>query len=335
MAHAPSDAHADQHGHERRIAGALRTAATALAAAADDTAALAALGVRVDDAALEPARVPLLPPPAVALGRSIEAWAFAAGHKPVAFVTVAAAAVDATIAQFAGAHVVRRERRVDIGPQDRWRDDRARGAPRVELYLARDPALARRAAALQTDDPSRHAEELGALLGYPSCCVRAFAAQAERGDNSLNRYLAAARTDAAPTPWPWQLNDLHLRLIAFYPCSYRCPAARAVADATVAAIATAHPGAPAELTEALSASALYLDHDHQLWLTGAEGTDTIRYRAVAAVGTGRALPALVRVFAAGDRLRISDDRLEILAGARQLATLARSLGVGGVLARFG
>jgi hypothetical protein len=333
VAHAASDAHA----RERRLAEALRAAAAALAGAAADPAALAALGARVDDGPLAP-RVPLVPPPAVALGRSIEAWAFAAGQKPVALVTVAPAAVDATVAQFAGAHVERRERRVEIGPQDRWRDDRARGEPRVELYLARDPALARRAAALQAEDPSRHAEELGALFGYPPCCVRAFAAQAERGDNSLNRYLAAARTEAGPAPWPWPLNELHLRLIAFYPCSYLCPAARTVADVTMAAIAAAHPGAPAALAAALSATVLYLDHDHQLWLTAAadpEGADTRRYRAVAAVGTGRALPALARLFAAADRLRITADRLELLAGATPVATIDRAAGPGGVLARFG
>ena len=207
---------------------------------------------------------------------------------------------------------------------------------RVELYLARDPALARRAATLQADDPSRHADELGALLGYPRCCVRAFAAQAGRGDNSLNRYLAAARTDAAdPAPWPWQLNELHLRLIAFYPCSYRCPAARAVADATVAAIARVHPTAPAALAAALTTTVLYLDHDHQLWLAGAEGAAAIRYRAVAAIGTGRALPALARAFAAGDHLRVTDRQLDVLAGTRPIATLDRAVGAGGVVARFG
>lgn len=322
---------APPHAHERRIASALRAAAAALAAAAtdDEGAALTALGVELDEGAPDAARVPVVARPAVALGRPCEAWAFAAGHKPVAFVTVAADAVDAVLAQFPGAHVERRERRVDVGAQDRWRDDRARGAPRVELYLARDPELARRAAALQAEDPSRHAEELGALLGYPPCCVRAFVAQAERGDNSLNRYLAAARTDDSDgAPWPWQLNELHVRLVAFYPCSYRCPAARSIADATVAAIATATPTA---LSRALTATVVYVDHDHQLWLDGDREGAAVHYRAVSAVGGGRALPALARVFAAGDRLLVGPEQLTVAADDRPVARLRGPLGL---VARF-
>ncbi|MBK9030458.1 MAG: hypothetical protein IPL61_03805 [Myxococcales bacterium] len=328
MAHAPSDAHAD----ERRLGAALRDAATALARARDDAAALAALGVQLDGTPPS-ALVAQEPAPTVALDRSIEAWGFAAGIRRVAFVTVAADAVDRTLAQFPGAHVERRARQVEVGPQDRWHDDRARGAPRIELYLARDPALARRAATLQADDPTRHGPELGALLGYPPCCVAAFLAQAERGDNSLNRYLAAARTrdDDDGAAWPWPLNDLHLRLIAFYPCSYRCPAALAVARATVEAIAAARPAAAMALAAALTATVLYVDHDHQVWLRDATGAGTIRYRGVTAIGAGRALPALARVVAAGDRVIRAPGSVAIAHGDHAVARL----GPLGLVARFG
>ncbi len=303
---------ADLAAYELRTGLALRAVAHELAAlppSASDVEVLAVLGATANAApaitAIEPRSLPTL-------GQSIEAWGLAAGLREVAFVTVAPERVDATIAEFPGAHVERRARHVEIGPQDRWQDDRRRGAPRVELFFARDAATARHAAALQAADPTRHAAELGALFGYPACCVAAFVAQRTRNDNSLNRYLTAART-IAPGPWPWELNELHLRLVAFYPCAYDCPAAQAVARATVAAIGNAHPAIPPQLATALTATVIYVDHDHQVWLRCRAEPD--RYDAIAAIGGGRALPALVAAAARADRLVTADHGIELHAGA--------------------
>jgi hypothetical protein len=228
---------------EARWAADLATARAVAAAAVEARDAVAAWGLVVggaDDALDAP---PVGAPPTLSLGgRALEAWALGAGCKRVAFVTVAPDDEAAVAAQFVGCHVERRTRAVAIGPGDRWCDDRQRGAPRVELYAAVDASDARRAAALQADDPTRHAAALGELFGYPPCCVAAFVAQRSRADNSLNRYLIAARTGAARGPWPWCLNEVHHRLIAFYPCRYDCAAARAVAEATLAAIDAARPG---------------------------------------------------------------------------------------------
>lgn len=232
----------------------------ASAAAFARTPGLAALGLVDDGAALD-----LAPPPGPRLPAApFESWAFRAGIKPVAFLTVDLAREAATVAAFGDAHVERVERNVAVGPQDRWHDDRGQGAPRVELYVAHDPALARRAAELQRD-PTRNLVALGALLGYPPCCVAAFGAQRDRSNNTLNRYLAAARTPVAAAPWPWPLNELHLRLIPFYPCSYRCEAALDFALATLDALDAAHPGSRAALAAHLARRVLYLDHDHQHW----------------------------------------------------------------------
>ena len=299
---------ADLAAYELRTGDELRAMAARLAAlpaAADDAAVLTALGATARVAPVQARASPLHLP---SLGRPIEAWSFAAGLREVAFVTVAAERVEATIAQFPGTHVEVRARNVEIGSQDRWHDDRLHGAPRVELFFARDPAAARRAATLQAADPTRHAAELGALLGYPACCVDAFVAQRARHDNSLNRYLTAART-SAPGPWPWELNELHLRLVAFYPCRYDCPDALAIARATVAAIGDAHPALPPQLAAALTATVIYIDHDHQVWLRCRPETDT--YESLAAIGGGRALPALVAAAARADRLVLGEHDLLI------------------------
>lgn len=203
-------------------------------------------------------------PPPIDTGREpMELWAYRAGIKPVAFLTVSPGRVDRTIALFGDSHIERRERRVHIEDQDRWVDDRSRGEPMVELYISADAALARRAAEMQSN-PSRAVVELGELMGYPRCCIDAFARQADRSNNTLNRYLAAARTSVGG-PWPWQLNDLHAKLVPFFVCNYRCEAALAYANASLAARERAHPGSTEKLREQLACKVLYIDDGNQVW----------------------------------------------------------------------
>ncbi|MCB9572040.1 MAG: DUF483 domain-containing protein [Kofleriaceae bacterium] len=301
----------------------------------DATAELAALGLRRQGAARgagpDVAAVEIALPDA-----PLELWSFRAGAKPVVFLTVDAEREAAVRAAFGGAHVERRERRVEIATQDRWIDDRGRGRPVVELYVARDPVLARRAAALQADaDPSHHLRELGDLLGYPTCCVDAFARQADRAHNTLNRYLAASRTAPGDAPWPWPLNELHVRLIPFYPCSYRCPAALRFAVATVAALDDAHPGAAAALRAALARPVVYLDHDRQLWLTGVATAEGVRYHRVARVGASPGLRALAADLAAGDTLAATDAVLDVRRAGQAVATWRRAEPGLGFVAPFG
>jgi hypothetical protein len=178
-------------------------------------------------------------------------------------------AVDAALLPFGPeVHVERRDRRVMVSAQDVWIDRRDTGLARVELYLSRDPELARQAARLQADeDPTAHLAQLGALLGYPPCCVAAFAAQDDRANNTRNRYASAART-RAQAPWPWPLNNLNTRLLPFYPCRYECPLALAQAQTALGAMAESHPAMVAPLAEALALPVLYFEHDRQVILHG-------------------------------------------------------------------
>lgn len=291
---------------------------------------LAALGLSGELPSAPPAvpdlDVPLPPEP-------LELWAFRAGLKPVLFLTLAPDDEARARDWVGGAHVERRERRVATDAQDAWTDRRDRGEPRVELFVSRDPTLARRAAELQAHaDPGASIARLGALMGYPACCVQAFAGQVDRSNNSRNRYATAARTPA-PGPWHWQLANSVVMLVPFFPCSYLCPRALAFARATLSAAETEHAGLTERLRDALAHPVLYFLHQHALSLRDArvEGRRA-HYRSVAV--DGGAPPAFRRLagtVAAGTSLSFGESALEI----DGVATLRRVDPALGLLMPFG
>lgn len=318
-------------GH--RVAfGARSLQASARIARARPRDLLAQLGLEGDLPAAAPApsfRVKAPPEP-------IELWAFRAGVKPVAFLTAHPADADRLAAFFAGAHVERRERRVEVGPQDAWIDRRDRGEERVELYIARDPADAMRAARLQAEgDPSASLRAIGALLGYPPCCVEAFAAQSDRSNNTRNRYATAARTREGAA-WPWELNNLHTLLLPCYPCSYACGAARELAAGALAAMDAAHPGTRRAIGERLARPSLYFDHERQMVLHGVASGDTARFSGVSVPeGTPSDFAALAGAIGAGDELTLDDEALVVRAAGRVILRLHRTDPGLGFLAPFG
>lgn len=292
---------------------------------------LAQLGLRGELPPSPPAptlRSPVPPEP-------LELWAFRAGRKPVAFLTVRPEEAERAAAWFEGAHVERRERRVRVGPQDAWTDRRDEGEPRIELYVSSEPALAREAARLQSElDPSAAVRELGALMGYPACCVEAFAAQDDRANNTRNRYATAART-AAGERWPFELANLSTMLIPCYPCSYTCGAALELARAVLAQMEAAHPGVTAEVRAALARPVLYFDHDRQIALDGEASGERARYRGAAVPETNAGLGALGGVIASGDELVLDEEALVVLRRGAELLRLARTDPSLGLLAPFG
>ncbi len=320
-----------------RLAPGRRRFATARAAMARGAGPLEAFGLRgeVPAAAAAPALDVGLP------SEEAELWLFRAGLKPVAFLTVRPGEEARAVAPFADGggpvHVERRERRVEVGAQDAWVDRRDRGEPRVELYVAREAELARRAARLQAEgDPSAQLRQMGALMGYPPCCVEAFAAQDDRANNTRNRYATAGRT-RAPGPWPWELANLSVMLLPFYPCRYDCPAALAQARAALGELERAHPGAAARLRAGLGRPVLYFDHDHQLVFDGAvEADGAVRHRGVAVPGpASRALARFGGALALGDRLRLDEARLSVWRGDALVFELSRTDPGLGFVAPFG
>lgn len=196
----------------------------------------------------------------------VEWLAVTAGVKPAARVALSDAHVDGFLAraQRARLAVARAAAPVQFpGRPAAW-----------ILYVAPDAARAR--ALCETEAPllpphgaqlavaeslPRHAA-LGALLGFPACCVAAFGARLQRGvtrraaGGEAHEDFVAAEDAVQRTARPLaRLNDLaadrQVRVITFYPCRYDCDAAAAYADAVLAAADAAAPRAAAALRQAL------------------------------------------------------------------------------------
>lgn len=243
-----------------------------------------------------------------------------AGRKPVVFLSVEAEGEAALRAELdaGGLHVARGERVVRVGAGDRWGNGEERRY--VELFASRDPALARRAKALQDDDPTRNARALGALLGYPTCCVEAFVAQASRADNSRNRIESAART-RAPMPWPWELSNVDRMIVPFFPCTYDCRAALAEARAVIAQAEHETPGIAASLARALRGAMLYVDQDRWVAIEGELlAAHHVRIDRVRSAPSPASTQLAARI-ARASTLRWDDAHLEAL-GAAETAPVA-------------
>lgn len=111
-----------------------------------------------------------------------------------------------------------------------------------------------------SDDAARRAahRDLGALLGYPSCCIDAFIEQerspdSELADDFLYARGALARTAGPPHRW---LNPLiegpRARLIEHYPCRYDCRPSLAYAGRVAAELARLAPEPFEELDRRLA-----------------------------------------------------------------------------------
>ncbi|MCC6647473.1 MAG: hypothetical protein IT374_18110 [Polyangiaceae bacterium] len=175
----------------------------------------------------------------------VEALAFSEGLKPAIRRSVAVGQLDAATA------LARR-----LGGAVSWstRDIDEDGRRSRVMYLGRTQAEAdalRDAEAeilpgSTTARPAAHAR-LGALLGFPRCCVDAFAGRVERGIDvvvGLGRGLAedyVAAHDAWTPRAVALVNPLWMRqrrsLVSFYPCRFDCDAALEVARGVLGAVA--------------------------------------------------------------------------------------------------
>ena len=270
----------------------------------------------------DPARPAPTPPsrPRIEVPVSLEACALSLGLKPAIYLLIAAKE-EALYREFLQRHPL------EIAPVP---GHEAGIGGELALLAARDPDTLRELRRMQRR-PHAHLRELGALLGYPPCCVEAFAAQPERGDDLYNRYAAAARTEGRG-PWRASLNDTEHKLLAHFPCTYRCSASTAQAERLLDQLPEL--GLPADaLRAALRGPVLYFDSAHRVHLEGeVEGEGEARYRALSARWEGGgALPGLL---ARGDRLHLERDRIAVFYGEQEVGFLRRDDPKMGILMPF-
>src|SRR6185436_11363720 len=92
---------------------------------------------------------------------------------------------------------------------------------------------------------------LGLLLGYPRCCVEAWATLAVPHDNAATIRASCERSRAFDP----LLNNLSLGLyhhIAWFPCRYDCEASRRLAEPVAADLAARAPAPAALIARILS-----------------------------------------------------------------------------------
>ena len=166
------------------------------------------------------------------------------------------------------------------------------------------------------------AHDLGRLLGYPDCCIEAFAAAGK--DASTADLLAAAQARSAS--FDWRLNCVDPRspvtLIPHLPCRFDCAPSVALADRVLAALPALFPFLGGATRRLLSRTALLFDNDVALFdgTADADGLG-ISYRSVDAPLARPGVPgssardawlgAAIPSFAAGSRLRLEGTAVHV------------------------
>lgn len=108
---------------------------------------------------------------------------------------------------------------------------------------------------------------MGTLMGYPRCCVDAFAAQPSRRDNADNERRTFLRAPAEPLD-----VALHrigaARVVSHHPCSPSCAASVELGRGVLDRVAEIDAGAGARLGARLGLPALLLDMRRRVELEG-------------------------------------------------------------------
>ncbi len=170
----------------------------------------------------------------------------------------------------------------------------ASGADHAVVCVARDEVSlaavlsAQRSLAASRGAANREAvRELGAHMGYPECCVAAFADLEDRGDNLANERAPFLRSPEAPLH-PLLHRTGAVRLLAHHLCSPACAASIAFAERVVDRLRAADPDAPARLLALLRAPSLFLDYDRFASIEGAWRGPVFAIEGV--IRTGRSTP---------------------------------------------
>jgi MoaA/NifB/PqqE/SkfB family radical SAM enzyme len=121
---------------------------------------------------------------------------------------------------------------------------------------------------------------MGELLGYPACCVEAFAKSAEQTDGATYRRLALSQHDALSFEQNWVPADI--RAFSHFPCTPTCERTAMLARRTLEAIEKERPDYAKALVRALSSVSLIAADGQYALLEGsrADGPDAYTYERV-------------------------------------------------------
>ncbi|MEI8256994.1 MAG: hypothetical protein WCJ30_15075, partial [Deltaproteobacteria bacterium] len=181
---------------------------------------------------------------------------------------------------------------VEFHGLDAGEDAHVRGADfAIVAVAADDAALAEVLTAQRAHGAakSREAvEAMGALVGYPPCCVRAFLDQRTRGDNVDNERMPFRRAPGEALH-PLLHRVAGVRLLSHHLCSPSCAGSIRIGEAIVRALEAIDPQATARVLQRLARPVLFLDYQRRLELQGSWEGDRFRVDRAHSLGEARHL----------------------------------------------
>jgi hypothetical protein len=165
---------------------------------------------------------------------------------------------------------------VELHGLEQGRDAHERGADYAIVAVARDQASLDEVLAAQRAHASAQGkaavETMGALMGYPPCCVQAFLTQRTRGDNLDNERLTFRRApDEVLHPLLHRVGGV--RLLSHHPCSPSCAGSIRIGEQILEALAAVDAPATARARARMERPVLFLDYQRRVELQGAWSGD--------------------------------------------------------------
>lgn len=143
-------------------------------------------------------------------------------------------------------------------------------APRAIAFVARDASVLEEAIRIEEGLVRPRSERaadvlsMGRLLGYPDCCVRAFADHPEQNDATWFARLSRMHEGSLLPEQNWASAEL--RLFSHFPCGPRCEATLAHARRSLKALFEVSPGYASMLERALRSVAIVMAVDRSVLL---------------------------------------------------------------------
>ncbi len=165
---------------------------------------------------------------------------------------------------------------VELHGLEQGRDAHERGADYAIVAVAKDQASLDEVLAAQRAHASAQGkaavEAMGALMGYPPCCVQAFLGQRTRGDNLDNERLTFRRApDEALHPLLHRVGGV--RLLSHHPCSPSCAGSIRVGEHILEALAAIDAPAAERARARMERPVLFIDYQRRVELQGAWSGD--------------------------------------------------------------